>query len=235
MNPGSGTRRLLPDNVALHYTGFFSAHNITAMGEVIKAFLENQQAPVSVRRRLFSSFVEIVQNILRYSQDSRAMIHADQDFRFGTVTLHMEGDNYVLESSNQVDEAACEQLRHWLDVLRTMSNEEYGHPMGDRVICGLVSRIQAHCPDAASIGRIGGEEFTVLLPHYRLSDAVIVAGAIHASLNASPLAVLPGQLVTASLGVSYGKPGSDFETLYNNADAALYDAKHHGRNRVFFR
>lgn len=124
MNPGSGTRRLLPDNVALHYTGFFSAHNITAMGEVIKAFLENQQAPASVRRRLFSSFVEIVQNILRYSQDSRAMIHADQDFRFGTVTLHMEGDNYVLESSNQVDEAACEQLRHWLDVLRTMSNEE---------------------------------------------------------------------------------------------------------------
>lgn len=114
-------------------------------------------------------------------------------------------------------------------------NDEYGHPMGDKVICGLVTRIQAHCPAGASIGRIGGEEFTVLLPHYRLSDAVIVAGAIHASLNASPLAVLPQQLVTASLGVSYGKPSSDFDTLYSNADAALYDAKHHGRNRVFFR
>lgn len=114
-------------------------------------------------------------------------------------------------------------------------NDEYGHPMGDKVICGLVTRIQAHCPAGASIGRIGGEEFTVLLPYYRLSDAVIVAGAIHASLNASPLAVLPQQLVTASLGVSYGKPGSDFDTLYSNADAALYDAKHHGRNRVFFR
>lgn len=114
-------------------------------------------------------------------------------------------------------------------------NDAFGHPMGDKVICGLVSRIQTHCPADASIGRIGGEEFTVLLPHYRLSDAVIVAGAIHASLNAAPLAVLPQQLVTASLGVSHGQPGSDFETLYNNADAALYDAKHHGRNRVFFR
>lgn len=114
-------------------------------------------------------------------------------------------------------------------------NDEFGHPMGDKVICALVSRVQAHCPPEANIGRIGGEEFTVLLPHFRLSDAVIVAGAIHASLNASPLAVLPRQLVTASLGVSYGKPGSDFETLYNNADAALYDAKNHGRNRVFFR
>ncbi|QDY43007.1 GGDEF domain-containing protein [Candidatus Pantoea soli] len=114
-------------------------------------------------------------------------------------------------------------------------NDEHGHPMGDRVICALVARIQAHCPEAASIGRIGGEEFTVLLPHYRLADAVIVAGAIHASLNAAPLAVLPGQLVTASLGVSYGKPGSGFDALYSNADAALYDAKNHGRNRVFFR
>ncbi|MRT24671.1 hypothetical protein GJV14_12035 [Enterobacteriaceae bacterium RIT697] len=124
MTPASNLSRLPPDSVALHYTGLFSPQNITAMGEVIKVFLENQQAPVKVRRRLFSSFVEIVQNILRYSQDSRSTSHAEQDFRFGTVTLHVEGDNYVLESSNQVDEVACQQLRYWLDLLRTMSNEE---------------------------------------------------------------------------------------------------------------
>ena len=124
MNPACGMRPLPADSVALHYTGFFSPQNITAMGEVIKALLENQQAPVKVRRRLFSSFVEIVQNILRYSQDNRAMFHAEQDFRFGTVTLHVEGTRYVLESCNQVDEAACEQLRHWLELLRSMSNEE---------------------------------------------------------------------------------------------------------------
>ncbi|MBS0907428.1 hypothetical protein JK229_20140 [Pantoea dispersa] len=124
MHPASTGTHLPPDSVALHYTGFFSPQNITAMGEVIKVFLENQQAPLKVRRRLFSSFVEIVQNILRYSQDSRTLSHAEQHFRFGTVTLHVEGDNYVLESSNQVEQAACEQLRDWLDLLRTMSNDE---------------------------------------------------------------------------------------------------------------
>lgn len=114
-------------------------------------------------------------------------------------------------------------------------NDDHGHPVGDKVICELVSRIQKNLPDFASIGRIGGEEFTILLPDLFMADAVKVAGTIHASLNAAPLAALPGRLVTASLGVSWGNSGSDFETLYSTADAALYDAKHHGRNRVFFR
>lgn len=114
-------------------------------------------------------------------------------------------------------------------------NDDHGHPVGDKVICELVSRIQSSIPGFASIGRVGGEEFTILLPGLFMADAVKVAGAIHTSLNAAPLAALPGRLVTASLGVSWGKPDSDFETLYSAADAALYDAKHHGRNRVFFR
>ncbi len=107
--------------------------------------------------------------------------------------------------------------------------------MGDKVICEMVECIQRNTPAIASIGRIGGEEFTIMLPDTYLADAVIVAGAILASLNAAPLAALPERLVTASLGVSWGATGSGFETLYNNADAALYDAKKHGRNRVFFR
>ncbi|WP_309484708.1 GGDEF domain-containing protein [Candidatus Pantoea persica] len=109
-------------------------------------------------------------------------------------------------------------------------NDEHGHPVGDRVIIEMVARIQRNLPPTASIGRIGGEEFTILLPNTWLSDAVSVAGAILASLNASPLNALPEQLVTASLGVSYSAPGSDFETLYYNADAAMYDTKKHGRN-----
>lgn len=111
-------------------------------------------------------------------------------------------------------------------------NDDHGHPVGDKVICELVSRIQKNLPDFASVG---GEEFTILLPDLFMADAVKVAGTIHASLNAAPLAALPDRLITASLGVSWGKPGSDFDTLYSTADAALYDAKHHSRNRVFFR
>lgn len=111
-------------------------------------------------------------------------------------------------------------------------NDEHGHPMGDRVICSLVARIRRAIPEYAAIGRVGGEEFTILLPNARIEDAMIAAGYIHASLNASPLDVLPGQLVTASIGVSLGAKDSDFESLYSAADTALYAAKHRGRNQV---
>lgn len=111
-------------------------------------------------------------------------------------------------------------------------NDEYGHPMGDKVICSLVSRIRHALPAQASIGRVGGEEFTILLPHARLEEAIIIARYIHASLSASPLDCLPQQYVTASFGVSLGVRHSDFEALYSAADVALYSAKKRGRNQV---
>ncbi|MDU6925467.1 GGDEF domain-containing protein [Franconibacter helveticus 513] len=111
-------------------------------------------------------------------------------------------------------------------------NDDYGHPTGDRVICSLVQRVRKALPAHAAIGRVGGEEFTVLLPGSRVEEAMIIASYIHASLNASPLDALPDQLVTVSLGVSLGLRDSDFESLYGAADAALYVAKKRGRNQV---
>lgn len=111
-------------------------------------------------------------------------------------------------------------------------NDEYGHPTGDRVICALVSRVRRALPDHASIGRVGGEEFTILLPGARIEDAMLIASYLHASLNAAPLECLPNQYVTASFGVSLGARNSDFESLYSAADTALYDAKRRGRNQV---
>src|SRR5690606_7800126 len=94
-------------------------------------------------------------------------------------------------------------------------NDEYGHPTGDRVICALVSRVRRALPDHASIGRVGGEEFTILLPGARIEDAMLIASYLHASLNAAPLECLPDQYVTASFGVSLGARNSDFESLYS--------------------
>lgn len=110
--------------VALHYTGFFSPQNITAMGEVVRLFLEKHEGSAKVRRRLFSSFVEIAQNILRYSQDSRALPHQEQLYRFGSVCLRYDAGRYTLESTNLVDPDARDRLRDNLESLRVMSLEE---------------------------------------------------------------------------------------------------------------
>ncbi|PKH25008.1 GGDEF domain-containing protein [Enterobacterales bacterium CwR94] len=111
-------------------------------------------------------------------------------------------------------------------------NDTWGHPVGDKVIIELITRVRQSVPESGSIGRVGGEEFTVLLPGSSLAQTVIIAGYIHASLNAKPLSVLPERLVTASLGISFGEQASDFEQLYGTADEALYEAKRRGRNRL---
>lgn len=114
-------------------------------------------------------------------------------------------------------------------------NDTFGHPTGDAVICSLMSRVRLVLGDVGSIGRVGGEEFTILLDNVPLKQATAYAQLVHGDLNRTPLGGLPGCPVTASFGVSWAPATTDFDTLYNAADAALYEAKQQGRNRVVFR
>ncbi|AUH01757.1 GGDEF domain-containing protein [Prodigiosinella confusarubida] len=109
-------------------------------------------------------------------------------------------------------------------------NDTFGHPTGDTVICNLVSRIREVLQGQGYIGRVGGEEFTILLSEYTLMQAVSIAEQIHHSLNQTPL--LPQRKVTASFGISWTPAQARFDTLYSIADNALYRAKNKGRNRV---
>ncbi|MEC5342384.1 GGDEF domain-containing protein [Brenneria populi] len=111
-------------------------------------------------------------------------------------------------------------------------NDAFGHPMGDAVICALTTRLREVLKGNGSIGRVGGEEFTILLDNFTLEQAVSIAQRIHFSLNDIPLHVLPQHTVTASFGVSWAPPRTCFDTLYGSADAALYKAKNRGRNCV---
>ncbi|AVF34359.1 SiaB family protein kinase [Rahnella sikkimica] len=112
------------DVVALQYTGFFSQNNITAMGEVIRLYLEQHETSSSTRRKLFSTFIEMVQNILRYSSDSRALARADDEMRFGSVTLGIDNGRYVCESTNLIRPEDIVRLRDYLETIRTMSADE---------------------------------------------------------------------------------------------------------------
>jgi diguanylate cyclase (GGDEF)-like protein len=111
-------------------------------------------------------------------------------------------------------------------------NDEYGHPTGDAVIRELVNRLRKTLNGRGEVGRVGGEEFTVLLPGVRLEQAVQIAEEIRLSIVAEVFSCLPQHPVTASFGVSWSDMAHDFEEAYARADVALYQAKHGGRNRV---
>lgn len=111
-------------------------------------------------------------------------------------------------------------------------NDRYGHPAGDAVLRELAQRLCATLAGRGEVGRVGGEEFTILLPETGLDEAAAVAESIRRSIAGQAFASLPQQAVTASFGIGWNAPGTDFEQAYSCADTALYRAKHEGRNRV---
>lgn len=111
-------------------------------------------------------------------------------------------------------------------------NDDFGHPTGDAVLRELVKKLASAINGVGEIGRVGGEEFTVLLPNIALDEAIEIAEHVRLVIAGDAFSCFPRPHVTASFGVSWSDTNCDFEEAYGRADAALYSAKHSGRNRV---
>ncbi|WP_233170346.1 sensor domain-containing diguanylate cyclase [Aquitalea sp. ASV15] len=112
-------------------------------------------------------------------------------------------------------------------------NDRLGHPAGDRVIIDFVQRIQPMLRPHDGFGRLGGEEFLLLLPGYSQSEAELSLHAMLAAVAASrPLPELPGFGYSCSAGLAMWRAGDDLAQLYARADVALYQAKASGRNTL---
>jgi diguanylate cyclase (GGDEF)-like protein len=112
-------------------------------------------------------------------------------------------------------------------------NDTYGHVSGDAVIRLFGQLLSASAPDNAVIGRIGGEEFCVLLPGVPLDAAMMLAQALRGSFAMQAIPGLPASFhPTASFGVTVFDGATDLSTALRHADRALYDAKAAGRNCV---
>lgn len=113
-------------------------------------------------------------------------------------------------------------------------NDQFGHNGGDKVLRELAASIRATLRASDMIGRVGGEEFVVLLPGADLAGALILAERVRASVEATPITIDGhGLTLTVSLGVAVALANDrDAIALLKRADAALYAAKRAGRNRV---
>ena len=117
-------------------------------------------------------------------------------------------------------------LDHFKDV-----NDTLGHSAGDELLVGLTERLRAEIGPGGLLGRLGGDEFVVVLPNCDAMSASRAAARITEAL-ASPLK-LGSRLVpmSASMGISiYPDNATDIDTLMQQADAAMYQAKQAGRS-----
>lgn len=112
-------------------------------------------------------------------------------------------------------------------------NDVHGHAAGDRVIADFAAKLRAGAGARGVAGRIGGEEFAVLLPLSDLAAARLFAEAVRTLYSAGHVDGLPaGTKVTASFGVAARSGDEALEPLMRRADDALYKAKKNGRDSV---
>jgi hypothetical protein len=88
--------------VELFYTGYFSQQHIVSMGDVMRTWLDKHEASSATRRKLFSVFIEMGQNIVRYSSDERFLCTGQDELRYGSLCFHTDQANYYLETANLV-------------------------------------------------------------------------------------------------------------------------------------
>ncbi|WP_342596362.1 GGDEF domain-containing protein [Salinicola lusitanus] len=112
-------------------------------------------------------------------------------------------------------------------------NDEYGHPVGDQALCALARQLDELMQEDALLGRIGGEEFAVVLSGMSPEAVALMAERLRAAVADTPLVVNDAVTLsmTLSIGLTQRHENDSLKSLMMRADRALYRAKAEGRNR----
>ena len=112
-------------------------------------------------------------------------------------------------------------------------NDTWGHPAGDAVLKAVAEQVRGALRGHDLVGRYGGEEFLILLLGAQLHEAAAVCERLRQRIARSPVTHEGTTIrVTVSQGVAQARQGEDLAGLVARADAALYQAKANGRDRV---
>ncbi|MDT8326585.1 MAG: GGDEF domain-containing protein [Roseovarius sp.] len=113
-------------------------------------------------------------------------------------------------------------------------NDQYGHHAGDLALRQFAAILAENCRSDDLVARFGGEEFVVLLRETSLADGLAAAERLGRRIRQRPVFVDQQALsLTASFGVALRPPGGNVDAAIQQADRALYNAKHEGRDRAY--
>lgn len=158
-----------------------------------------------------------------------------------TDSLTKLANRRVVLEKGQLELARCRRYGGNLAVLALdldrfkKVNDTFGHHGGDRLLQTVAEAFFSLVRANDVVGRIGGEEFTIILPEIDLAGAIAVAERILDRCRELQVPLEDGRVIgcTISIGLAQYQPGdTDFEQLLRRADEALYRAKHQGRDRL---
>jgi diguanylate cyclase (GGDEF)-like protein/PAS domain S-box-containing protein len=124
---------------------------------------------------------------------------------------------------------ACSIVMMDIDYFKEV-NDKYGHLVGDKVLVEFANLLRKSVRASDIVGRWGGEEFMLVLPHTDLEHAVDLAKKLHKLINEHEFSIVGKK--TASFGISTFRVNVTVEKVVDEADQALYEAKKAGRNCI---
>lgn len=135
-------------------------------------------------------------------------------------------DRIVAENLPQPASLVLLDLDHFKSI-----NDRFGHSAGDGVLSHVAATMNGMARKSDSIGRLGGEEFGILLPGASLSEAQGVADRLRSQFARASIPEINGGTVTVSAGIAERGAGEYRQSWFERADRALYAAKRSGRDR----
>lgn len=215
---------------------------LSSSGEVLGTFAIYYPYPASPTQKNIE-LIDFASNLASVAIENRRGQQALEKRAYFDHLTGLSNRGHFFESAEQ----ALQQLNvkeSWYCMLMLdidhfkRVNDRYGHKAGDKVLLQVAQVMLRIVDDVDLIGRIGGEEFAIMLPNTNKREAQVIAEKIRQSVELLQVSVAPEQnvRVTISIGIAQcheeGEAVISIDRLFGRADEALYQAKFLGRNRV---
>lgn len=197
----------------------FSA--VLARFMMLSVFANQMRAKLAAGRRKLAASLEQIRELVHMDELTRS-------YNRRSLMERLEQERSRAERTGAPFSVALMDLDHFKAV-----NDRHGHAAGDEVLRAYAARVQQAMRETDIFGRYGGEEFLLILTATSPAAARIALERIAAHLATCDWArIAPGLSVTQSTGIAGFHGGESITQLVGRADAALYDAKRAGRNRI---
>lgn len=222
-------------------------HDVPAMHDIPLAIGPHSIGVLHVQRDRSHAFTEDEQQLLATIGTSLSLTLRNADAHQDLQDMALRDPLTGVLNRRALDEPLTRELKSGLrysapaclmildlDYFKTV-NDRLGHMAGDSVLSELASLMTNTVRDVDTVGRYGGEEFAIILPHTSIGQAHALAERLRAQIENHAFVVEDGTVrLTASIGIAdVCDPAiASVEDWVNAADSALYEAKAQGRNRV---
>lgn len=188
---------------------------------LLGVYANELRAKLAEGRRRLAASLEQIQELVHYDELTKC-------FNRRTLIARLEQERSRAQRTGMVFSVALMDLDHFKEI-----NDTHGHGVGDEALKAFAVASRSTMRESDVFGRYGGEEFMVILAATTPTFAGAAVERIQVGIASYPWAEIARDLsVTASAGVATYRPGETISQLLNRADAALYEAKDSGRNRV---